>query len=162
MRSASLSVGSRPSALDFSKRGNRDGGRPQMNRIACSVARTRDLDPNTGRQPGGSGRSWPNRGSSWCMAGASVGIMGELAYSVQEHGGHVTGSFPSSWSRRKQPIPGFQTSSSWPRCTSVKSQMATCRMGHRPAGRHWHTGSVLRDLTWASSAFTPSRREFST
>jgi uncharacterized protein (TIGR00730 family) len=55
---------------------------------------------NTGAQPAygaaarALGRILAEQGIELVYGGASVGIMGELADSVQEHGGHVTGIIP--------------------------------------------------------------------
>jgi hypothetical protein len=66
----------------------------QMNRICVFCGTNPGSRPAYGAAARELGRVLADQGIELVYGGASVGIMGELADSVQEHGGHVTGIIP--------------------------------------------------------------------
>jgi hypothetical protein len=69
-------------------------GDRQMNRICVFCGTNTGSRPEYGAAARDLGRVFAEQGIELVYGGASVGIMGELADSVQEHGGHVTGIIP--------------------------------------------------------------------
>jgi uncharacterized protein (TIGR00730 family) len=66
----------------------------QMNRICVFCGTNPGSRPAYGAAARKLGQILAESGIELVYGGASVGIMGELADSVQEHGGHVTGIIP--------------------------------------------------------------------
>jgi uncharacterized protein (TIGR00730 family) len=66
----------------------------QMNRICVFCGTNTGSRPDYGAAARELGRILAEQGIELVYGGASVGIMGELADSVHEHGGHVTGIIP--------------------------------------------------------------------
>jgi uncharacterized protein (TIGR00730 family) len=66
----------------------------QLNRICVFCGTNPGSRPAYGTAARELGRVLAEEGIELVYGGASVGIMGELADSVQEHGGHVTGIIP--------------------------------------------------------------------
>jgi uncharacterized protein (TIGR00730 family) len=66
----------------------------QINRICVFCGTNPGARPEYGAAARELGRLLAQEGIELVYGGASVGIMGELADSVQEHGGHVTGIIP--------------------------------------------------------------------
>jgi uncharacterized protein (TIGR00730 family) len=66
----------------------------QINRICVFCGTNPGSRPEYGAAARELGRLLAEEGIELVYGGASVGIMGELADSVQEHGGHVTGIIP--------------------------------------------------------------------
>lgn len=66
----------------------------QMNRICVFCGTNTGSRPEYGTAARQLGELLAEEGIELVYGGASVGIMGELADSVQEHGGHVTGIIP--------------------------------------------------------------------
>ena len=66
----------------------------QINRICVFCGTNAGSRPEYGAAARELGRLLAEEGIELVYGGASVGIMGELADSVQEHGGHVTGIIP--------------------------------------------------------------------
>ena len=90
--------------------------------------------------------------------GASVGIMGELADAVQEHGGHVTGIIPQQLMQKEAAHTGISDLIVVASMHQRKSQMADMPTGSsrcRAGSARWRGSS--RSSPGASSASTPSR-----
>ena len=66
----------------------------QMNRICVFCGTNTGSRPEYGAAARELGQILAEQGIELVYGGASVGIMGELADSVHEHGGHVTGIIP--------------------------------------------------------------------
>jgi uncharacterized protein (TIGR00730 family) len=66
----------------------------QLNRICVFCGTNTGSRPEYGAAARQLGQALADQGIELVYGGASVGIMGELADSVQEHGGHVTGIIP--------------------------------------------------------------------
>jgi len=66
----------------------------QMNRVCVFCGTNPGSRPEYGAAARQLGQILAVQGIELVYGGASVGIMGELADSVQEHGGHVTGIIP--------------------------------------------------------------------
>jgi uncharacterized protein (TIGR00730 family) len=66
----------------------------QVNRICVFCGTNTGSHPDYGAAARRLGQIMAEQGIELVYGGASVGIMGELADSVQEHGGHVTGIIP--------------------------------------------------------------------
>lgn len=66
----------------------------RMNRICVFCGTNPGTRPEYGAAARRLGQVLAEQGIELVYGGASVGIMGELADSVQEHGGHVTGIIP--------------------------------------------------------------------
>jgi uncharacterized protein (TIGR00730 family) len=66
----------------------------QIHRICVFCGTNPGSRPEYGAAARALGRLLAEEGIELVYGGASVGIMGELADSVQEHGGHVTGIIP--------------------------------------------------------------------
>ena len=66
----------------------------KMNRICVFCGTNPGSRPDYGAAARQLGQMMAEQGIELVYGGASVGIMGELADSVQEHGGHVTGIIP--------------------------------------------------------------------
>jgi len=66
----------------------------QINRICVFCGTNTGSRPDYGAAARELGRILAEQGIELVYGGASVGIMGELADSVHEHGGHVTGIIP--------------------------------------------------------------------
>jgi uncharacterized protein (TIGR00730 family) len=66
----------------------------QMNRICVFCGTNNGSRPDYGAAARELGQILAEQGIELVYGGASVGIMGELADSVHEHGGHVTGIIP--------------------------------------------------------------------
>ena len=66
----------------------------QMNRICVFCGTNTGSRPDYGAAARELGQILAEQGIELVYGGASVGIMGELADSVHEHGGHVTGIIP--------------------------------------------------------------------
>jgi uncharacterized protein (TIGR00730 family) len=66
----------------------------EMSRICVFCGTNTGARPAYGAAARKLGRILAEQGIELVYGGASVGIMGELADSVQEHGGHVTGIIP--------------------------------------------------------------------
>ena len=89
--------------------------------------------------------------------GASVGIMGELADAVQEHGGHVTGIIPQQLIQKEAAHRGIQDLIVVASMHQRKSQMADLRTGSsrcRAGSGRWRGSS--RSSPGASWGFTRS------
>jgi uncharacterized protein (TIGR00730 family) len=69
-------------------------GKRQMNRICVFCGTNPGSRPQYGAAARELGQILAEQGLELVYGGASVGIMGELADSVHEHGGHVTGIIP--------------------------------------------------------------------
>jgi uncharacterized protein (TIGR00730 family) len=85
---------------------------------------------NAGSRPGYGvaarelGRVMAEQGIELVYGGASVGIMGELADSVQEHGGHVTGIIPQQLMEKEAAHTGIRNLIVVASMHQRKSQMA--------------------------------------
>ena len=92
------------------------------------------------------GKLLAEEGIELVYGGASVGIMGELADAVQEHGGHVTGIIPQQLMKKEAAHTGIQDLIVVASMHQRKSQMADL-IGrvHRAARRDRHAGGLLRD-----------------
>jgi uncharacterized protein (TIGR00730 family) len=66
----------------------------QMNRVCVFCGTNTGARPEYGAAARELGQILAEQGIELVYGGASVGIMGELADSVHEHGGHVTGIIP--------------------------------------------------------------------
>jgi len=66
----------------------------QMNRICVFCGTNPESRPEYGAAARQLGQILASQGIELVYGGASVGIMGQLADSVHEHGGHVTGIIP--------------------------------------------------------------------
>src|SRR4026208_2201301 len=66
----------------------------QMNRICVFCGTSPGSRPEYGAAARQLGQILASQGIELVYGGASVGIMGQLADSVHEHGGHVTGIIP--------------------------------------------------------------------
>src|SRR3954447_3186194 len=96
------------------------------------------------------GRVLAEQGIELVYGGASVGVMGELADSVQEHGGHVTGIIPQQLMEKEAAHTGIRNLIVVASMHQRKSQMADMSDGFiaLPGGIGTLEG-FFEILTWA-------------
>jgi uncharacterized protein (TIGR00730 family) len=96
----------------------------QMNRICVFCGTNPGSRPGYGAAARKLGRILAEQGIELVYGGASVGIMGELADSVQEHGGHVTGIIPQQLMEKEAAHTGIRNLIVVASMHQRKSQMA--------------------------------------
>jgi uncharacterized protein (TIGR00730 family) len=96
----------------------------QMNRICVFCGTNTGSRPAYGTAARELGRVLAEEGIELVYGGASVGIMGELADSVQEHGGHVTGIIPQQLMEKEAAHTGIRNLIVVASMHQRKSQMA--------------------------------------
>ena len=95
-----------------------------MNRICVFCGTNPGARPEYGTAARELGRVLADQGIELVYGGASVGIMGELADSVQEHGGHVTGIIPQQLMEKEAAHTGIRNLIVVASMHQRKSQMA--------------------------------------
>lgn len=95
-----------------------------MNRICVFCGTNPGSRPEYGAAARGLGKVLATEGIELVYGGASVGIMGELADSVQEHGGHVTGIIPQQLVEKEAAHTGIRNLIVVASMHQRKSQMA--------------------------------------
>jgi uncharacterized protein (TIGR00730 family) len=96
----------------------------QMNRICVFCGTNTGSRPEYGAAARQLGQLLAEEGIELVYGGASVGIMGELADSVQEHGGHVTGIIPQQLVEKEAAHTGIRNLIVVASMHQRKSQMA--------------------------------------
>lgn len=96
----------------------------QMNRICVFCGTNPGSRPEYGAAARQLGQVLAEQGIELVYGGASVGIMGELADSVQEHGGHVTGIIPQQLMEKEAAHTGIRNLIVVASMHQRKSQMA--------------------------------------
>ena len=96
----------------------------QMNRICVFCGTNTGSRPAYGAAARKLGQVLAEEGIELVYGGASVGIMGELADSVQEHGGHVTGIIPQQLMEKEAAHTGIRNLIVVASMHQRKSQMA--------------------------------------
>ncbi|MGI8818239.1 MAG: TIGR00730 family Rossman fold protein [Gemmatimonadales bacterium] len=96
----------------------------QMNRICVFCGTNPGSRPEYGSAARGLGKVLATEGIELVYGGASVGIMGQLADSVQEHGGHVTGIIPQQLVEKEAAHTGIRNLIVVASMHQRKSQMA--------------------------------------
>jgi uncharacterized protein (TIGR00730 family) len=96
----------------------------QFNRICVFCGTNPGSQPAYGVAARELGRVLADRDIELVYGGASVGIMGELADSVQEHGGHVTGIIPQQLMEKEAAHTGIRNLIVVASMHQRKSQMA--------------------------------------
>lgn len=96
----------------------------QMNRICVFCGTNTGSRPEYGAAARKLGQVLADQGIELVYGGASVGIMGELADSVQEHGGHVTGIIPQQLMEKEAAHTGIRNLIVVASMHQRKSQMA--------------------------------------
>src|SRR3954468_8052826 len=95
------------------------------------------------------GRVLAEQGIEMVYGGASVGVMGELADSVQEHGGHVTGIIPQQLMEKEAAHTGIANLIVVASMHQRKSQVGAMSAGFIAfAGRIGARGGFFWILTW--------------
>jgi uncharacterized protein (TIGR00730 family) len=95
-----------------------------LNRICVFCGTNAGTGPAYGRAARALGRVLAAQEIELVYGGASVGIMGELADSVQEHGGHVTGIIPQQLMEKEAAHTGIRNLIVVASMHQRKSQMA--------------------------------------
>src|SRR3954470_23264294 len=95
-----------------------------MNRICVLCGTNPGSRPEYGAAARRLGQLLAEQGIELVYGGASVGIMGELADSVHEHGGHVTGIIPQQLMEKEAPHTGIANLIVVASMPQRKSQMA--------------------------------------
>lgn len=96
----------------------------QMNRICVFCGTNPGSRPEYGSAARGLGKVLATEEIELVYGGASVGIMGQLADSVQEHGGHVTGIIPQQLVEKEAAHTGIRNLIVVASMHQRKSQMA--------------------------------------
>lgn len=96
----------------------------QINRICVFCGTNTGSRPDYGAAARQLGLVLAEEGIELVYGGASVGIMGELADSVQEHGGHVTGIIPQQLVEKEEAHTGIRNLIVVASMHQRKSQMA--------------------------------------
>ena len=96
----------------------------QMNRVCVFCGTNPGSRPEYGAAARQLGQILAGQGIELVYGGASVGIMGELADSVQEHGGHVTGIIPQQLVEKEEAHTGIRNLIVVASMHQRKSQMA--------------------------------------
>jgi uncharacterized protein (TIGR00730 family) len=122
----------------------------RMNRICVFCGTNPGSRPEYGKAARELGRVLADQGIELVYGGASVGIMGELADSVQEHGGHVTGIIPQQLMEKEAAHTGIRNLIVVASMHQRKSQMADMSDGFiaLPGGIGTLEG-FFEILTWA-------------
>jgi uncharacterized protein (TIGR00730 family) len=122
----------------------------QLNRICVFCGTNPGSRPEYGAAARELGRVLAEQGIELVYGGASVGIMGELADSVQEHGGHVTGIIPQQLMEKEAAHTGLRNLIVVASMHQRKSQMADMSDGFiaLPGGIGTLEG-FFEVLTWA-------------
>jgi len=121
----------------------------QMNRICVFCGTNAGSRPGYGAAARRLGQIMAEQEIELVYGGASVGIMGELADSVQEHGGHVTGIIPQQLVEKEAAHTGIPNLIVVASMHQRKSQMADMSDGFiaLPGGIGTLEG-FLEILTW--------------
>jgi uncharacterized protein (TIGR00730 family) len=121
----------------------------QMNRICVFCGTNTGSQPEYGAAARELGQILAEQGIELVYGGASVGIMGELADSVHEHGGHVTGIIPQQLMEKEAAHTGIPNLIVVASMHQRKSQMADMSDGFiaLPGGIGTLEG-FLEILTW--------------
>jgi uncharacterized protein (TIGR00730 family) len=121
----------------------------QLNRICVFCGTNTGSQPDYGAAARQLGRIMADQGIELVYGGASVGIMGELADSVHEHGGHVTGIIPQQLVEKEAAHTGIPDLIVVASMHQRKSQMADMSDGFiaLPGGIGTLEG-FLEVLTW--------------
>ena len=121
----------------------------QMNRICVFCGTNPGSRPEYGAAARELGQILAEQGIELVYGGASVGIMGELADSVHEHGGHVTGIIPQQLMEKEAANTGIPNLIVVASMHQRKSQMADMSDGFiaLPGGIGTLEG-FLEILTW--------------
>ena len=121
----------------------------QMNRICVFCGTNTGSRPEYGAAARQLGQILAEQGIELVYGGASVGIMGELADSVHEHGGHVTGIIPQQLMEKEAAHTGIPNLIVVASMHQRKSQMADMSDGFiaLPGGIGTLEG-FLEILTW--------------
>src|SRR5918992_2057630 len=122
----------------------------QLNRICVFCGTNPGSRPEYGAAARRLGQILAKQDIELVYGGASVGIMGELADSVQEHGGHVTGIIPQQLVEKEAAHTGIPNLIVVASMHQRKSQMADMSDGFiaLPGGIGTLEG-FLEILTWA-------------
>ncbi len=122
----------------------------QMNRICVFCGTNPGSRPAYGAAARKLGKILAEQGIELVYGGASVGIMGELADSVHEHGGHVTGIIPQQLMEKEAAHTGIANLIVVASMHQRKSQMADMSDGFiaLPGGIGTLEG-FFEILTWA-------------
>jgi uncharacterized protein (TIGR00730 family) len=122
----------------------------QLNRICVFCGTNPGSRPDYGAAARQLGQVLAGEGIELVYGGASVGIMGELADSVQEHGGHVTGIIPQQLVEKEAAHTGIRNLIVVASMHQRKSQMADMSDGFiaLPGGIGTLEG-FFEILTWA-------------
>jgi uncharacterized protein (TIGR00730 family) len=122
----------------------------QMNRICVFCGTNPGSRPEYGAAARELGQILAEQGIELVYGGASVGIMGELADSVHEHGGHVTGIIPQQLMEKEAAHTGIPNLIVVASMHQRKSQMADMSDGFiaLPGGIGTLEG-FFEILTWA-------------
>ena len=121
-----------------------------MNRICVFCGTNPGSRPAYGAAARQLGQVLAEEGIELVYGGASVGIMGQLADSVQEHGGHVTGVIPQQLVEKEEAHTGIRNLIVVASMHQRKSQMADLSDGFiaLPGGIGTLEG-FFEILTWA-------------
>jgi uncharacterized protein (TIGR00730 family) len=121
----------------------------QMNRICVFCGTNTGSRPDYGAAARELGQILAEQGIELVYGGASVGIMGELADAVHEHGGHVTGIIPQQLMEKEAAHTGIPNLIVVASMHQRKSQMADMSDGFiaLPGGIGTLEG-FLEILTW--------------
>src|SRR5215210_6489089 len=121
----------------------------QINRVCVFCGTNTGARPEYGAAARELGRILAEQGMELVYGGASVGIMGELADSVHEHGGHVTGIIPQQLMQKEAAHTGIPNLIVVASMHQRKSQMADMSDGFiaLPGGIGTLEG-FLEILTW--------------
>jgi len=121
----------------------------QMNRICVFCGTNLGSRPEYGAAARQLGQILASQGIELVYGGASVGIMGQLADSVHEHGGHVTGIIPQQLMKKEAGHTGIPDLIVVASMHQRKSQMADMSDGFiaLPGGIGTMEGS-FEILTW--------------
>src|ERR687894_832204 len=122
----------------------------RLNRICVFCGTNTGARPSYGHAARELGRVLAEQEIELVYGGASVGIMGELADSVQEHGGHVTGIIPQQLMEKEAAHTGIANLIVVASMHQRKSQMADMSDGFiaLPGGIGTLEG-LFEILTWA-------------
>jgi uncharacterized protein (TIGR00730 family) len=122
----------------------------QMKRLCVFCGTNPGARPEYGAAARELGRILAEQGIELVYGGASVGIMGELADSVHEHGGHVTGIIPQQLVEKEAAHTGIANLIVVASMHQRKSQMADMSDGFiaLPGGIGTLEG-LFEILTWA-------------
>jgi uncharacterized protein (TIGR00730 family) len=81
---------------------------PEIRTICVYCGSGRGSEPVFGEAAAGLGRAMAESGIGLVYGGGNVGLMGELARSVLDHGGHVTGIIPDFLKNRERMLDDVQ------------------------------------------------------